>query len=44
MRKLDEILEFNKKFVENQDYVSYVSDVVPNKKLAIVTCMDARLI
>ena len=44
MRKLDEILEFNKKFVENQDYLSYVSDVVPNKKLAIVTCMDARLI
>ncbi|MEG0381385.1 MAG: carbonic anhydrase, partial [Kurthia sp.] len=44
MNKLDEILAFNKQFVENKDYVPYVSDGVPSRKLAIVTCMDARLI
>lgn len=44
MTKLDDILEFNSKFVENKDYVPYVSDGVPTRKLAIVTCMDARLI
>lgn len=44
MTKLDDILAFNDKFVENQDYVPYVSDSIPNRKLAIVTCMDARLI
>lgn len=44
MSKLDEILAFNEKFVENKDYVPYVSDGVPSRKLAIVTCMDARLI
>ncbi|GEK34657.1 beta-class carbonic anhydrase [Kurthia sibirica] len=42
--KLDEILAFNEKFVENKDYIPYVSDGVPSKKLAIITCMDARLI
>lgn len=44
MTKLDEILEFNEKFVDNKEYVPYVSDVIPTRKIAIVTCMDARLI
>ncbi|MBQ0139139.1 MAG: carbonic anhydrase [Kurthia sp.] len=44
MTKLDEILAFNENFVENKEYIPYVSDVIPNRKIAIVTCMDARLI
>ncbi len=44
MGKLNEILEFNEKFVENKDYEPYVTSKLPNKKIAILTCMDTRLI
>jgi carbonic anhydrase len=40
---LSEILEHNKKFVENNDYVKYETDKFPNKKIVILTCMDVRL-
>lgn len=40
---IDEILEYNRKFVENKEYEKYKTDKLPNKKLAIVTCMDTRL-
>lgn len=40
---IDEILQYNKSFVENKDYEKYITSKYPNKKLAIVTCMDARL-
>lgn len=43
MKKLDEILEFNKKFVENKDYEPYVTSKHPNKKIVILSCMDTRL-
>lgn len=41
---LDEILEYNKAFVENKSYEQYRTSKYPNKKVAIVTCMDTRLI
>ncbi len=40
---IDEILEFNEKFVENKEYEQYLTSKYPNKKLAILTCMDTRL-
>lgn len=40
---IDEILDYNKAFVEHGDYVPYRTGKYPNKKLAIVTCMDTRL-
>ncbi|PRX73608.1 carbonic anhydrase [Cohnella sp. SGD-V74] len=44
MRKLDEILTFNKQFVENKDYEQYLTtNRPPEKKVVIVTCMDARM-
>lgn len=43
MRKLDEILEFNKKFVENKDYEQYATSKTPNKKILVLSCMDTRL-
>lgn len=43
MNKLQEILEFNKSFVENKEYVKYQTSKVPNKKLVILSCMDTRL-
>lgn len=40
---IQEILENNRKFVENKAYEPYRTSKFPNKKLAIVTCMDTRL-
>ena len=43
MNKLDEILEYNKMFVENKDYEQYKATKYPDKKLVILSCMDTRL-
>lgn len=40
---VNEILEFNKLFVQNKDYEKYITSKYPDKKIAIVTCMDTRL-
>lgn len=40
---IDEILEFNKGFVENKGYEKYITNKFPDKKIAIVSCMDTRL-
>ncbi|MDO4616213.1 MAG: carbonic anhydrase [Lachnospiraceae bacterium] len=40
---VDEILAFNKKFVEEKQYEKYAAGKLPQKKIAIVTCMDTRL-
>lgn len=40
---IDEILQYNKDFVENKGYEKYITSKYPNKKVAIVTCMDTRL-
>jgi carbonic anhydrase len=37
------LLEFNKTFVEEKRYEDYLTDKFPDKKVAILTCMDARL-
>ncbi|KKE79151.1 carbonic anhydrase [Oceanobacillus caeni] len=41
---LDEMLEFNRKFVESKEYEAYTTDTYPNKKMVIFTCMESRLI
>ena len=40
---IEEILEYNRKFVEDESYKAYVTSKYPDKKLAILSCMDARL-
>ena len=40
---IDEIIEFNKQFVASKGYEQYVTDKYPNKKLAVLSCMDTRL-
>lgn len=40
---IDEILNFNRAFVEGKQYEQYITDKLPNKRIAIVTCMDTRL-
>lgn len=43
MARIQEILNFNKQFVENQEYQQFQTTKYPDKKLVILTCMDARL-
>lgn len=40
---LKEILDFNKEFVKNKEYEKYNTTKYPDKKIAIVACMDTRL-
>ena len=40
---IDDILKFNSEFVARGDYKKYVTDKYPNKKLAVLSCMDTRL-
>ncbi|NLW64669.1 MAG: carbonic anhydrase [Clostridiales bacterium] len=40
---IDEILKYNRAFVEDKKYEKYITDKYPDKKTAIVSCMDTRL-
>lgn len=45
MPLLDDMLAFNKNFVANKEFIPYLTeDKYPDKKLVMVTCMDARLV
>ncbi len=41
---LNEILDFNEKFVEDHEYEKYETTKFPNKRMVILTCMDTRLL
>ena len=41
---IEQIVAYNKKFVEEKGYEPYFTSKYPDKKLAILTCMDTRLI
>lgn len=43
MNRLEEILAFNRRFVENREYEQYQTSKFPKKKLVILSCMDTRL-
>ena len=43
MSRIDEILEFNRAYVARRGQEQYKTTVRPDKKLAILTCMDTRL-
>jgi len=40
---IDDILKFNQEFVARGDYKQYIADKYPDKKLAVLSCMDTRL-
>jgi carbonic anhydrase len=40
---MEEMLRYNREFVESKKYEQYVTSKYPDKKIAIVTCMDTRL-
>lgn len=41
---LTEMLEYNKRFVAEKMYEQYATSKYPDRKIAIVTCMDTRLV
>ena len=41
---IKEILKFNEEFVAREGYRPYITSKYPDKKIAIVTCMDTRLV
>ena len=43
MSIIEDILKHNAKFVEKGEYKAFISNKFPNKKLAILSCMDTRL-
>lgn len=43
MNNIDDILNYNKQFVENREYEKYSTSKFPDKRMVIVTCMDTRL-
>ena len=42
-KNLEEILSFNKKFVEDKQYEAFGTTKYPDKKMVVVSCMDTRL-
>ena len=40
---IDQILDYNKTFVEQKAYERYLTDKYPDKRLAVLSCMDTRL-
>ena len=41
---IEQMLEYNKQFVESKAYEQFKTSKYPDKKIAIVTCMDTRLV
>lgn len=41
---IEEMLKYNRQFVESKAYEAYRTSKYPDKKIAIVTCMDTRLV
>lgn len=40
---INEIMQYNKAFVKNKEYEKYITSKYPDKKIAIISCMDTRL-
>ena len=43
MSNIDSVLAFNREYVATKGYVAHLTDKYPDKKLAILSCMDTRL-
>ena len=41
---IDTILEYNREFVANLEFEKFATSKYPDKRIAIVTCMDTRLV
>ena len=43
MTNIDQVLEFNRQYVASKGYEKHLTDKSPDKKLAVLSCMDTRL-
>lgn len=43
MTNIDKVIAFNREFVAAKSYEAHLTDKYPNKKLAVLSCMDTRL-
>ena len=43
MSNIDNVLAFNREYVASKGYEKHVTDKFPDKKLAVLSCMDTRL-
>ncbi|MBR5177087.1 MAG: carbonic anhydrase [Bacteroidales bacterium] len=43
MSNIDQVLAYNREFVASKGYEKHITDKYPNKKLAVLSCMDTRL-
>ncbi len=41
---VEDVLKYNEVFVENKGYEKYLTSRYPDKKIAVVSCMDTRLV
>lgn len=44
MSELDNILAFNQEFVDSGEYAQFFTNKYPGRELAILSCMDARMV
>jgi carbonic anhydrase len=44
MSIVSDFMQFNQQFVEKKQYEAYLTDKFPDKQVAILTCMDTRLV
>ena len=40
---INQIIDYNRSFVERKGYEPFITDKYPDKNLAVLTCMDTRL-
>lgn len=40
---IDELVQYNREFVKTKGYEKFITNKFPDKKIAIVSCMDTRL-
>ena len=43
MSNIDNVLAFNREYVASKGYEKHLTDKFPDKKLAVLSCMDTRL-
>ena len=43
MSNIDQVLAFNREFVASKAYEKHLTDKYPDRKLAVLSCMDTRL-
>lgn len=43
MSNIDKVLAFNREYVARKGYEEHITDKYPDKKLAVLSCMDTRL-